>query len=219
MENHESYLTENIIPIREYSHSLKIADNDENMLALAQLERIKKAQKWVKENLDPVVDQAHKAHKAATELRRKFTDPLSTAEQDIKGAMVRYNRQIEDDRRRLQAEAEAKARAEEDRQRKAIEAQAAKAAKSGKAAKAEALLEKAESVSVVAQIVAPVVEKPKNVSYVKYWEVEVVSRNEIPREFMIPNDAGLRNFVNSTKGTVPIKGCRITEKERMTVRD
>ncbi len=218
MENHESYLQENVMPIAQYSRSLTIKNGDENLLALAQLERIKHAQKWVKQNIDPVVTQAYAAHTEACRLRNKFIIPLQAAEADIKGAMIRFNRAIEDERRLLQMEAEAKARAEEERQRKELEARAAKAAEAGKVAKAEAILEQAAAVVVVAPVIQPQAEKPRNMSFVKYWVAEVIDASKLDRQWLMPNQSAIDAFVKATKGTVEIPGVKITERERASVR-
>lgn len=70
--------------------------------------------KEVKDTFDPICEAAHKAHKAATEKRSKYLDPLTTAQKSVKQLMAAYD-----------AEQERIRKAEEERIRKAEEARLA----------------------------------------------------------------------------------------------
>lgn len=63
--------------------------------------------KEVKDTFDPICDAAHKAHKAATEKRAKYLDPLTSAQKSVKQLMGAWD-----------AEQERIRKAEEDRLRK-----------------------------------------------------------------------------------------------------
>lgn len=79
----------------------------------------------VKSTFDPICEAAHKAHKAATEKRAKFLDPLVAAQKSVKGLMSKWDEEQERirlaEQRRL--EEEARKRAEEEALIAAIEAE------------------------------------------------------------------------------------------------
>jgi hypothetical protein len=76
--------------------------------------------KEVKDTFDPICDAAHKAHKAATEKRAGFLDPLTAAQKSVKQIMSVYDaeqeriRKAEEERlAKIAREAEEKRRKEE----------------------------------------------------------------------------------------------------------
>ena len=90
--------------------------------------------KEVKDTFDPICEAAHKSHKAATEKRAKYLDPLTTAQKSVKSLMSDYDaeqerirkaeeerlRKIEEERiaeerRKEQERLEAERKAEEER--------------------------------------------------------------------------------------------------------
>lgn len=110
--------------------------------------------KEVKDTFDPICEAAHRAHKAATEKRSKFLDPLTAAQKSVKQIMSVYDaeqeriRKAEEDRlAKIAREAEEKLRKEEqerlEAERKAEEdrlmAEAEAAEKRGDKETAEAL--------------------------------------------------------------------------------
>jgi hypothetical protein len=64
-------------------------------------------------------------------------------------------------------------------------------------------------------------EKPEEVagiSYAAVWMFEIVDRNAIPREFLMPDDKKIRQYVKAMKGAGEIPGIRIYEDKTARVR-
>ena len=70
--------------------------------------------KEVKDTFDPICDAAHKAHKAATEKRAKYLDPLTNAQKSVKSLMSAYDAEQERIRREEQRRLEEEARKQEE---------------------------------------------------------------------------------------------------------
>lgn len=146
--------------------ALKVVDQAGYESAASYLAEIKDAEKRVASMFDPVADKAHKAWKAVTTLRAKFTAPLETARKRLDGAMSRYF-----------IAAETKRKAEDDR----INAELRKQAEDAQLA-AAATLEKAGDAQAAEQVLsaptmAPVFTQPKTAapdqSTAKLWYAEV----------------------------------------------
>ena len=133
---------------------------------------------------------------------------LETARTALTRAMMAWDDEQERKRRELQAklqrEAEEKARKEQER----LQARAQKWEGKGNADKAEALREQAEE--VVPDPVPVVLEIPKvqGRSYRDNWKAVVEDVNQVPREYMIPDQKALDKIMQATKGTLKIPGVR-----------
>ena len=129
------------------------------------------------------------------------------------------------ERERLQREA-AKAEEAARKRREADDAKAAKLAAEGREAEAEQKriqaaereeqrLRDAEAKRIAAEAAppAPVVhlEQPKvaGVSKRENWTFEIVDENQIPREYLMPDEKMIRGVVRATKGKQQIPGVRI----------
>ena len=145
-------------------------------------------------------------------------DNLTKAESTIKGAVIAYDnekrRQAAELQRKLQAEADAKARKERER----LEAKAQKAMEAGKVEKAEALHEQAEEVQVFVPIVETLVAKTAGVSTRKVWKHKIVDVSKLPRKYMIPNEAMLAALAKSTQGNIPVAGVEFYQEDILAVR-
>lgn len=140
------------------------------------------------------------------DLFRTPLEILAKAESILKQAMITYAEEQDRVRREEQRKLELKAKAEEDRKRKILEARAKKWANKGNDAKAEELQEQAEEVHVEAPVIAPVAEKPKGVSYREQWSAKVTDEAKVPREYLIVNIQALNRVAQATKGALKIAG-------------
>lgn len=192
-------------------------------LAGQELVRVKTVRKQVDELFDPVIKQAHAAHKEAVASKKRLTDPLDTAERQIKSAIGQYTleqeRKTREEQARLRAEAEERARKERER----IEAQALKAMEKGQEEKAEALIERAECVQVMTPIVAPTYQAPTGVSTRKTWKARVTDEAKVPAYFagvlIRPVDgAALNRIAVMTKGPSQIPGVEFYEDSIISAR-
>ena len=146
---------------------------------------------------------------AKAALQDLFRNPLETfkkAESIIKTAMIAYDDKMEAKRREEQRKIDAKARVEEERKRKELEARAEKWAAKGKIAKAEELQEQAEEVEVVAPVIAPKVEKVAGVIYSKTYSVDTADIKQVPREYLLINFPALNKRAQASKGMAKVTG-------------
>ena len=170
------------------------------------LRAVKVLQKRIHETFDPIVEAAHLTHKEATSKRKEHLDPALNAEKVVKSKMLSYSDEMEQIRREEQRKLELKAKAEEDRKRKILEARAKKWADKGNDAKAEELQEQAEDVHVETAVVAPKVDKVAGLSYQTIWKFKIVDSDKIPRVYLMPDEVKLKKFATAMKGAVPIPG-------------
>lgn len=164
------------------------------------------------QHIDPVVETAHKAHKAATTLRNN----LLSFEAHVKGLNHRLGsylaeqRRIADEARRA---AEQKAREEAERlRREQEEAAIAKAAAleaEGRHVAARIALQEADK-HVQAVAPEPIVEqKVAGISLRDNWKWRVVDENAVPREFLQINESMVGAIVRSQKERTRIAGIEV----------
>lgn len=212
MENQQvEVVKEQVTGLVQVAQTYSVKTQEHLDLAGQELVRIKTVRKQVDELFDPVIKQAHKAHKEAVASKKKLTDPLDTAEKQIKSAIGQYTleqeRKAHEEQEKLRIAAEEKARKERER----LEAQAMKAIDKGNEEKAEALLERAEAVQTFTPIAAPTYQAPSGVSTRKTWKAKVTDESKVPAYFagvlIRPVDGSALNRIAAmTKGPSQIPG-------------
>jgi hypothetical protein len=146
--------------------------------------KLRAIQKRIFDAVNPFVESANEAHKAAVAQRKKLLAPSETAEKALKDAMDAYAR----------AEAEKK-RKEEEAFRKKLEA-----AKTPEAAE-----------RIVAKAPAPtVLPKAAGVITVEEWGGTVVNAAILPREYLIPDYDKLLAITKTLKNDTQIPGWKPT---------
>lgn len=212
-----------VVGLVQVAQTYTVKSQEQLDLAGQELIRIKTVRKQVDELFDPVIKQAHAAHKEAVASKKKLTEPLDTAEKQIKAAIGQYTmeqeRKAREEQERLRIAAEERARKERER----IEAQALKAMEKGQEEKAEALLEKAEAVQVMTPIVAQTYQAPSGVSTRKTWKARVIDESKVPAYFagvlIRPVDgAALNRIASMTKGPSQIPGVEFYEDSVVSAR-
>lgn len=182
--------------------------------------------KEVKDTFDPICDAAHKAHKAATEKRAKYLDPLTNAQKSVKSLMSAYDAEQERIRREEQRRLEEEARKQEE-ERLLQEALAAEEdAKRNGATNEEA---EAEAAAIIEQpvYVAPVV-VPKATPklqggpvYREVWAAQVtdikalclaIAHGKASPECVLPNMPALNRMAVALKQTLAIPGVKAYSK-------
>jgi len=169
---------------------------------------------------------AHAAHKAVLAQEKAHLDRLDQPDQIVRAKLVPW----EQEKRRLQAEAERKAREETDRvnadlrdqaekkeraaaeERQLAAAQAAEAV--GDTAKAEELLNAPVEVGpvVVPEVVVPVLSAPRVAgagAMVTVWNFEIVDPQAIPRQYLTVDESAIRKVVQALKEQANIPGVRV----------
>lgn len=203
--------------INEYK-SVNVQNDEQRGNILDLVKKIKTIAKGLEDERMATTRPMDEAKKQVMDLYRQPLDNLAKAESVIKKAVIDYDneqrRKAEELQRKLQAEAEEKARKE----REKLAVRAAKAAEAGNEEKAAALLEKADEVQVFVPIVQTIAPKSTGISTRKVWKYRIVDVNKLPREYMIPNDALLSGLARSTQGAIPVPGIEFYAEDSLAIR-
>ena len=202
MENEK--LTTEIAVCENKARSIEIKDTPTYLEASTFYKAIDETIQKVKESFDPIVEQAHKAHKEAIAQRDKHLKPLEAAKSLIKQKMAEYNlklRQEEEERNRKIAE-EMKKQEEEMKLAQALALEQA-----GEKELAEAVLEQPSN------IVPLIVAKPEipnvGVSFRKVWKFRIVNPDLIPRAYLKIDEVKIGQVVRAMKDGANIPGVEV----------
>jgi len=142
------------------------------------------------------------AKKAVMALFKKPRTLLENLESKIKDAILDFQDKME--REKLAKEAEL---------RKAQEAEAkrleAKARKTKDEEKRKELLESAEATRAITPMVNAEIPKVDGISMAENWTFEVINKDLIPREYLIPDEKTLGAVARATRGSLQIPGVKI----------
>lgn len=155
------------------AQAFKITTADEFVASGEKLKGIKALAKKIDDTFDPHIKRAFEAHRSLVAEKKVHQTPLQTAEALIKRQILSY--QQEEERKRLELEAQAQEAARKEREK--LEARAEKAAASGKTEKAEAL--HVAAASVVTPIVPTTTPKVAGISTRVTYRAEVVDKLEL----------------------------------------
>jgi hypothetical protein len=164
---------------------------------------------------------AYQTYKATLQLEKDVIAPYTQAEQWIKGGMARYLTEEEGVRRKREAALTAQARslAKEEARQQAVEfAEFEAQGESERAAQP-----RQNPISLAPAYVIPVVlqkEVPKvdGVSSRKNWTFRIRDEAQIPREFLMPNEAAIRQVVRALKDKAKIPGIEVYCEDSVAVR-
>lgn len=196
------------------------------------LRDLKTARNKIQEWFAPLVEAAHKAHKALTNRRGEVDLPLATAESTVKNKLQVYHtaqeriRKAEEDRLRREAEERERQRVAEENARLDQERLAREAAALEEATRLEAAGQNEAADAVLTTAVnepapppvqyvepAPVfvprtVPKTPGVTFKETWDFEVEDFAKLPDNLKLPNLPEIRRRVQSLRGNHQIPGVR-----------
>jgi hypothetical protein len=172
------------------SVTIKTQDQYEN--AALTLKDIKAKAARLEEERKKITTPLDTAKKAVMDLFRKPTDFLAEAERIIKGSMITYSN--EQERLRLEAERKAQEAAKKEEERK------------GNTEKAEDLRQQAQETFVPAPAVQSSFQKAAGTQERIVWKYKITDVNQIPREWMIPDEKAIGAAIRSSSGKVKIAG-------------
>lgn len=214
-------------PIVNYANVLVIKSSEDSIGAQSTLKELKRRRAAIHEKFDPPVRAAHTAWKAAKDLYNFFVNPFDQAEVIIKRKVVTFEEQ---ERRKREEEArlaEAKRQEAERKEREKLEAQAKAAEEKGKTEKAEALREKAETVTVAPSFTPPPPPQVKGTAFKKTWRATVtdkmalireVAAGNLPHTVLDVNPSVLNGLAKTWKDTRKFGGVDFREETDMSVR-
>lgn len=193
----------------------QIVNNDAYTFAGEHLKKVKSISAEIDEKRKSMTKPLDEAKKKIMDFFKTPLDKLARVESNIKNAMLTFQREQEDIRRKEEARLQELARKEEERRRKALEERAAKATAKGDTAKADELLAKKEEVFVPSPIVESQVQKVEGVKTVKVWKYRIANENKIPREYLCVDEKKIGQVVKATKGTLKIEGVEIYSEDTL----
>jgi tetrahydromethanopterin S-methyltransferase subunit H len=190
--------------------ALATVDRLERIQSLQTVDDYKHAGMWwragremmdaIKAGYDPLIADAHTAHKNAIAMRDKFLAPVEAATKRVKSLMAAWDAAQERARKAEQARLEAEARqVEQDRKL----AEAVIVATTDPTA-ADAILE--EPIMVAPVIIPKAVPKVEGIVYREVWKFRIINPDLIPREYMVPDEKAIGGIVRALKGQTRIPG-------------
>jgi hypothetical protein len=198
------------------ARELAVTGQESYAAACEMLLGIKDLRRQAEDHHRPMIDAAHKAHKATLDALKKIDGPLEEAERIIKPKLTAYQAE----KRRLQEQRESEAReaavrAAAETMEAAIEAAEAEGATPEEV---QAIIHQPIATPVV--YVPPAVQQVAGVSTAKTYRAEVFNLRELckavttgtaPEACVVPNMPTLNGLARSTRGSMQIPGVRIVE--------
>lgn len=207
-------IEQEVAPVVQEANEIAVSSPESYQRAIDFLRSVKAAQKKVTEFFGPMKKSAHDNWKKTVAAENSVLGPLTDAESAVKRKASSYQQEEERKRiaeqRRLQAEADERARKERER----LEKQAAKL--KTPELKEERLAE-AESVAAPVIALAPTVPKTSGVATRTTWKARVVDVAAVPREWMTVNEKALDAFARSTKGSVAVAGVEFYSEQSLAI--
>lgn len=203
-----------------------IRDDDHGILATEFAGKVKRLRSMVDALFGAPIEQAHKLHKLLCGRRNALDNPLESAEKAVKKSIGAYEdqkrraieaqRQIElQEARRVAEAAERERQKQIEWQRKAEEdrrlADAQALADRGKHDAAEAVLNAPIHVPPPPPVVAPPIataayKAPAGTSVRYNWKHRIIDADAIPREWLIPDEKRIGEYVRAMKDKSSIPG-------------
>ena len=199
----ENELLESVRATIDGHKNLVVKDDAGYIAAQEALKAIKARAKQVLDYFGPLVKKAHEMHKALKAKENAFTTPLDEMYVSISRECGRYKSEQEAIERKRAAEEEAKRRKEEE-DRRLVEAQALQDA--GRKEEAEAVV---SAPVVVAPAPVRQVPKVQDVSYRDNWRFIIENAELVPREYLIPDETKIGQYVRAMKDAAKIPGVKI----------
>ena len=191
-----------------------IQDDQMRNVIVVQIKTVKGMRAQIVDFFKESRESAHKTWKAICANEGTFTDRLDAVEKEGKKAVLTYDNEQEEIRRKEQARKQA---IEDAKTRKEQERLVKKADKIKTPERSEALLEEAASlVPPVVQVAEP--EKNKGESTRKIWKARVIDPDKVPRIFTVPDEKALNKYAIATKGAVPVEGVEFYQESSLAIK-
>jgi hypothetical protein len=200
----------------EENNVIAVNDNNDLMKATACIRGIKGMMDKVKSSFDPIVDQAHKAHKEAIGQRDKYLKPLMDIEKKFKDAILVFNKKMEfEQKERIRLANEKMAKEAEEKKAKLL----AEAKATDDAWDKEELQEKAQAIIPVTCDAPGKAIEQEGLSIRKTWKARIVDENIIPRAFLLVNESALNAAAKQEGWRIAgIMGVEFYQEESASVR-
>lgn len=217
----EAEIKDSVTNVERMASEIVIKSDADLQKAVDFVKTIKEKANRVTEFFGPMKDSAHKAHKSVCDREKEMLKPLQTAEKEVKTKIGDWTR--EQERIRIEKEAEMRRMAEAESARKLEEAAMLEA--EGKTEEAEAALQDAQYTEEAAKSMTVTAAAPKanGLSTQKAWEITGVDTSKVPIEIngieIRPVDTGaVMKLIKMSKGKAVIPGITYIETTQVSVR-
>lgn len=217
----EAEIKDSVTNVERMASEITIQSDGDLQKAVDFVKTIKESAGKVTEFFKPMKDSAYKAHKSVCDREKGMLKPLQAAEKEVKGKIGCWTR--EQERIRLEKEAEMRRTAEAESARKLEEA--ARLEAEGKTEEAEVALQDAQYTEEAARnmTVTAAATKADGLSTQKSWEITEVDSSKVQVEIngieIRPVDTGaLMKIIKMSKGKVVIPGITYRETTQVSIR-
>jgi hypothetical protein len=215
-ENLITAISSEALTYPDKAKEIKVTDRISLDAANAFLRGVKGLLGKIGETFDPIIKQAHEAHKQAIEQKKKHDEPLLQAEKIIKMEIGRYLG--EQDRIRREAEDRVRREAEEAERKRLAQMQAAiDAENAGKTAEAEKHFEEAMTIEAPKTVIPPAV-KAQGTFIRKEPKWRVVDLDAVPRDFLMLDRAKIEAVFRIQREKLAIPGIEVYEESTVISR-
>jgi len=206
----------------EQAKEVTITDAMSHGLAQTLFKDLTRAERVVGEELDPIISNAHKAHRGLTSLKSKLILPITEAKVQVSGLMMDYE---DEEKKKAKREAELLAIEEKKREEEEVIDHAANLEEAGDTEGAEEVMSAPIPKPLVT--VDAAVAKVKGVHGRRSWKAEVVSMIALVKHvaanpgdinLLKPNDSALNKLAQAKDGKTGIPGVREYEKKSHSAR-
>jgi hypothetical protein len=213
------------LSLHDQAKALKIVDQPTYNGAVDFLRGIKALRGEAEAHHRPVIDAAHRAHKAAVDALKRIDGPLEIAERAVKGTIAAWDQE----QQRLRREEEERLRKEEEARRDAeLEAKLESSEAAGaSSAEVRAMISQAALAPPVVVAAPPRYERAAGVATRKTYSGQVVSLIDLIRwvaqnpqycNLLKENPVGLNQLIHASRGVLTIPGVRVVEDSVVSVR-
>lgn len=217
----ETELREEVTAVEQWAAGVVIDSQDAYQLAGEGLKKVKATSKKVEEYWEPMRKSTYDAYKAVNDHKAQMLTPLKNAEKTVKSKISGYL--AEEERKRAEEEAMARAKAQEEAEKKIAEAQDAEM--EGDFEKAEMAFAEAEVMKSASEFITIQTQEPAvtGISKRKDWEIVEIDPTRVPIdvagvELRPVDEKAVLALIKATKGKVTIPGITYREKYTVAVR-
>jgi len=208
-EQEEKALAARVNEHQAFAMALEIKDEAGLHGAGEYLLGVKGLIKEVEDFFAPMVEAAHKAHKAICDKRATVKNPLVEAEKVLKSKIGDFQMELDRKREEEDRKAREKADKEAEKEREKLLKKAEKAEAQGDTEKANELVNAASEVYVAPTPVVTAAIKPAGISTRYEFVPEVYDKRAVPDDYKSVDLAALKRVGNATKDAPPtIAGVR-----------
>jgi hypothetical protein len=198
-------------PLLAQSKNFEIKSEDHFLASWALVQRHDVALDAIEKTFDPFISGLHRLHKMAISMRDLFLKPVLDSKNTLLAKRKMY-RGLQEQKKKEQEEAAAKAL--QAQQQKELERQAKAAERAGDKQVAEVIREQKAQVPMPFFRSAPAVPKQEGSVIKKRWLFEIVDPVAVEREYCSPDPKLIRPIVESLGPACKISGLRIWEDEK-----